>query len=328
VIRCGVSRRSRDVTLAAVRRALKESGRDPTYIFKVGDGYRFVANVRKISASGNDNIVEDLAESPVEPAQSAELTIPVSRLSRHTLHIVLSSCLYGMLYAIALILETAYQFDRYGRRALQVAPAVFLGMTACSVVALATDRKFTTEGKRGGVILSILLLLLSAATLFVALTLFLPSVPITESNRQAYPAQAAYLKDISYFVLLAFCFLTLPFHFVVSMQRDLLQGKQNEVLALLTGNKLVALSLGTVFVRPWMLGALLLVLAALSLALTSNLLDHLKLGAYTNLFIQLVYARALVYFALGLECVIWYAKALNQVALKARQNANDIRAKQ
>ena len=315
-----------NVTLAAVRRALAESGRNPTYIFKVGDGYRFVADVREIAAGTEGKVLNEGDLPFVEPSELTDLATPVAHGARHATHIGLSSCLYGMLYAIALILEIAYQFDRYGQAALRIAPAIFIWVAGCSIVSLEADRKLTMAGKRGGLALSLSGCLLGATAVFVMLTQFLPGVPITESSIQSYPAQAAYLKDMSYFLLLALCFLILPFHFVISMQREILQGKQDEVSALLMGNKLGALSLRAIFVRPWMLAVVLLAFAGFSLAMTAHLLDNLKQGPYTNLFTQLVYARALVYFALGLECLIWYAKALNELVLKAHRSGRDTRA--
>lgn len=312
-----------NVTLTAVRRALGEKGRNPTYIFKVGDGYRFVADIRVIPAGRDGRIVEEETAPPVEPTKPAGLT---ASTPHYTAQIVLSSCLYALLYVITLLLEIAYQFDRYGQQALQIAPAVFVWMTGSSIAALMADRKLTMEGKRGGMALSLSLFLIAAAALYAALTRFLPAVPITELNFQSYPAQAAYLKDTSYSVLLAVCFLILPFHFVVARQRDIIQGKEEEVLALLTGNKLVALQIRAIFVRPWMLAIVLLVFAGFSLVLTSHLLDNLRPSPYMNLFTQLIYARALVYFALGLECIIWYAKALNELALMAHRSGRGIQA--
>lgn len=313
-----------NVTLAAVRRALAESGRNPTYIFKVGDGYRFVANVREIAAGRDGEIIDKPGAPPIEPTKPAE---PTTSAPHYASHIVLSSCLYGLLYAITLLLEIAYQFDLYGQRALSITPFIFVCMAGCSALALAADRKLTMEGKRGGLALSFSLFLFAAAVLFAALTQFLPAVPITQLSFQSYPAQAAYLKDTSYSLLLAVCFLILPFHFVVARQRDVIEGKQNEVLALLTGDKLVALSMRAIFVRPWMLAAVLLVFAGFSLKLTSHLLDHLRPGPYMNLFTQLIYARLLVYFALGLICIIWYAKALNEIGLMAHRSGRDTRAR-
>lgn len=301
-----------NVTLNAVRRVLGESGRQPRYILKVPGGYRFVADVRETAAetSGRD------ARALGEEVSGQDARAPRSAPSRHLPHVLVSCSLYAALYAISVFLEVAYEFDRFDRMAWKAAPFILAWMTISSLAGLTVDRQLTSQGKAAGLVASVAIFFIAAALLFVVLTPFLPTVPITQSTLQSYPAQAAYLKDMSYFVVLAFCFLIVPFHFIVTVERDIERRQHAQVLGLLTGNKLSASPRGTIYPRFWALASLLVVLAAFSLAMTSRLLDHLKPGEYMNLFTQLVYLRGILYFGLGIECLIWYYRAIEEVKRK------------
>jgi hypothetical protein len=221
--------------------------------------------------------------------------------------------LYALLFPIALLLEVAYQWDHLGYTALRLTLPVFVWMLGASIVGLEFDKWLSFQGKRGGLLVSIFSFFAGAAILLGALSFFLPAIPITESTLQTYPAQAAYLKDMAYFLILAFFFMLLPFHFVVTAQRQIAMGKAPEILGLLIGNKRSLAPKGTVYPRLWALALLLIGFAAIAIALTAHLLDHLSYSAYMNLFTQLLYARGLVYFALGVECLIWYYVALEEL---------------
>ena len=108
-------------------------------------------------------------------------------------------------------------------------------------------------------------------------------------------------------------FLLVPFHFIVAMERDVREGKARSAFALLTGKRWGTAPQGAIYIRVWHLGLLLLAVAAISLALTANLFDNLKPGVYTNLFMQLVQWRQVLYFTLGMECLLWYYWSLNGI---------------
>jgi hypothetical protein len=216
------------------------------------------------------------------------------------------------MYAIAVLLEVAYQFDRFGRMALWVAPTVLVWMAVTSAGGLMIDRNWTSRNRMSGLGASVLTLLVAAALLFGALTLFLPSFPITESTLQAYPAQAAYLKDMSYFLVLGFVYMILPFHFIVSAERESLQGNHSQVAAKIE-DQIGKTAQRMPYWSFWALLVLLLVFLVMSVAMTARLLDNLKPGPYQNLFVQLVYLRALLFFGLGIECLVWYHDALSRI---------------
>lgn len=251
--------------------------------------------------------------APPSPGLAPFKSATGSLFGTHPWHIVVSCALYSLLYASALLLEVSYQFDRFGSKALKIAPFVFCGVFATSATALALDRKLTFQDKGSGFLVSILMFVISAAALFGALCFFLPSSPITESSLQTYPAQAAYLKDESYFLILALFFIIIPAHFIATMEREKETGNHRVVFDLLTGNRWIAAPKGALYPRFWALAGLLLLFLVMSVAMSARLLDNLKPGPYQNLFVQLVYLRGLLFFGLGVECLIWYYRALEEI---------------
>jgi DNA-binding winged helix-turn-helix (wHTH) protein len=293
------------VNLNAVRRALGESGRLPHYIVKTPGGYRFIADVREVrmETSGDETNTFGKGE---DPGDSSESKIN----HRHFGHICVASLLYAALYVTSLFLEVAYEFDRFSGMAWRVAPLVFAWMTVSSVAGLTAGRALTSRGRAHGLPTSVAIFLISAALLLLVLTYLLPASPITQSTLQSYPAQAAYLKDTAYFLVVAFGFLILPLHFIVTIERGIQVGDCDHVLRLLTGDKMGVSPTGTIYPRFWALVSVLVVLGAFSLVMTSRLLDHLKPSPFMNLFTQLVYLRGILYFGLGIECLVWYYRAL------------------
>lgn len=288
------------VTLHAVRQAIGDSAQRPRFIQKEPSGYRFRAEVRTI------------AELQPEPPRSRS----------HIAFVLFASAIYAALFAVALPLEVAYQFDNYGAAALKLAPLAFSWIMLGTSLALVMDRKLTLRDRYNGLIISVLVFLVTAGLLLAAVNPQLPAHPLTEATFRTYPARAAYLKDASLFLLLALIFLALPFHFVISMESEIESGRAARVLEFLIGQERASLPRGTIYPRFWILVCVLAGLALTSLITTAHLLDNLKAGTYMNLFVELVYLRGILYFGLGLICLAWYYLGLSSLK---RQCAGAIR---
>jgi hypothetical protein len=196
-------------------------------------------------------------------------------LGGHRLHALIACGLYAALYAVALLVEVAYQFDRYGRAAIWVAAAAFCWIFLTSLGGLAADWKLTLNGSNSGLLVSILVFWLAAIALFGGACLFLPSEPITLSRRQAYTAQAAYLKTIGYFLVLKMIFLLPAFHFVMAMQREMRDGRHRPALSLLNRDRQSVRPRGVIFPKVGILALILAVVIAISLFLHHNLMDNI-----------------------------------------------------
>jgi DNA-binding winged helix-turn-helix (wHTH) protein len=294
------------VTLHAVRQALGDSAQTPTFILREPSGYRFVAEVTV------RRFTESESQSP-------------GRSSNHLAFVLCASAIYAALYAAAIPLEVAYQFNRFGAVAQKIAPLAFAWIMIAAVASLFAGRKLALRGSLSGVFIPGFAFLIAAALLSAALTRFLPDFPITESVFQSYPARAAYLKDVSLFLLLAFIFLILPFHFISTTEREIGRGRCGLVLDIVEGKKPAAMLRGTIYPRVWALGVALAALGAVWLIATAHLLENLKPGSYMNLFVELVYLRGILYFGLGLICIAWYHRALTAVKRQCLARASAAR---
>src|ERR1017187_3661655 len=223
------------------------------------------------------------------------------------------SVLYSLQYAEAVILEVAYRFDAFGKKALAVAPVVFCWIFVTFVLALVCGWWRTSRSRSGGLVLSVSVTFVSAAIVQIALSPVLPSYATTQEGREPWSAQAAYLKNVVlYFLPLATVYILLPFHFVLAVQRELAAKRHGPVLALLTGERKAAAS-GAVYLRAGWLAVALFVVALLAVVMTQDLFDHLKPNPYKTLFMYLALGRTLLVFGIALLCVLWYSRALNEI---------------
>jgi hypothetical protein len=115
--------------------------------------------------------------------------------------------------------------------------------------------------------------------------------------------------------VLAGIFLIIPFHLVISLQREVLGGRDGSVLDLLNGRQQVIMPKGTVYLKVWWLGVLLIIATVLSPILIAHLFENLKPHLNMNLFMQLVLWRTLLYLLLAMECLLWYSLSLNRLKL-------------
>jgi len=182
-----------------LRRALDDTIKPHRYIVTIpGKGYCFVAEVveRKEKEERDSNGVlqmqghtenlgayQSLGDVATALGISSELELP---FGGHLWHALIACGLYAALYAVGLMGEIAYQFERYGRTGLLVALAAFCWILLTSLAGLVADWKLTQAGSRKGLAVSVTVFLLAAGMLFAGTCLFLPGEPITQMNWQAY----------------------------------------------------------------------------------------------------------------------------------------------
>lgn len=201
--------------------------------------------------------------------------------------------------------------------ALFLAVPVFVWMLFTSTLSLKIDERLTMKGKKGGLAVAVGSFVTATILLLVGLSFFLPTVPITESSIQPYPAQAAYLKDAGSFLILAFFFLLLPSHFVFALQHALVLDRREDIPGVLSEQVITAVARRTLYPRFWFLSLLLILFALIAIAGTAHLLDHLKPGPHMNLFVELLYLRGILYFGLGLFCLMEYYRIVRRFRSKA-----------
>lgn len=229
-------------------------------------------------------------------------------------HLGICVLLYASLYVIALFLEVSYRFYQFEDLVKSRSVFAFLWISATSVLALTVDWTLTTRDRKHGFVLAFGVALASALLLCWSLQNVLPSFPVTGHRLQAQTAQVAYLKNVFlYFFPLAVVLWLIPFHFVAAIRRELDRGNHRLVLEMLTGKPESVRPTNAPYLRVWWLSAGLFGAALVSLIMTNRLFDHLTEGPYMGLFMKLVLARVFVYFSLGLACLLWYHRALNEL---------------
>jgi DNA-binding winged helix-turn-helix (wHTH) protein len=330
-----------DQSIYVLRNALGDTKEPRRFIKSVPrKGFIFLKEVTR--ASGPAAVLTELEDSPPSGSRSgktgsptdAQITVVNGKSPRHgyLVHMIASSALHALLYAIALLLEVAYKPDAFTPTEIELAILIFFFVFAMSLASLRLEQKRTSEGKHGGLVLCSSLFVVTGLTVYGLLGFFLPNSAITEANFQTYPAHAAYLKDVTYYLALAFSFMIVPFHFVLSLKREIREGRQRSALNLLIGKRHGIAPDGAVFLRTRWLVVLLIIAAGASQLGMARLIENLKPSVNINLFTALMEARRLNYFALGIECLIWYYLALNVLkkecldALTSREEATVYRA--
>lgn len=280
----------------------------------------FVNDERSVEPSTQSHGPNEIAIQPEKSDQDSKLFSDQSKNTKafggHLLYVLACCAIYAGLFAVGLVAEIAYEFDRYGETSLVVALAIYLWVFVSSLIGFAVIYKFTRKGRSLGLLSSFLIFLASATLLFAGACLFLPSVHITQARFQTYTAQAAYLKTIIYFLLLMPFFMLAPFHFVVAVQKEMESNDRMRVLKMLTGGSLIVYPRGNFYIKPWMLLIMLSIMIATAFFLHSNLFNNLIPSTYMNLFSILIYVRLILYFSLGLTCLTWYYQALNDIKYK------------
>jgi hypothetical protein len=232
----------------------------------------------------------------------------------HRWHVLLSSGIYAAIFAVTMLVEVAYQFDVYGRQGVTGATLMWLWMVATSLAALTLDWRLVRAGDRRALPLAVGVFSLGVFGAIMISRGFLPDHPVTLlTTSQAAPAQAAYLKSILYGLILNVLFWLPPFHFVITLQRELAEGRHRMTLGLLTGDKLSVTPRGAFYPRLVALLVCFVLVIVVAFNLHHDLMGKLKPDPYFNLFSWLIYARLTCYFALGAEGVAWYARSLNEL---------------
>lgn len=129
--------------------------------------------------------------------------------------IAIAAISYGILNAIGLILECAYEFDKYRSNAGKMAISVFLINAGAVFSGFILTDKFLHKGYLSAFWAGFVFLLLAALLSCFSARFVLPNVPIAKARIQTQPAFTAFCKNVflyflplwSFFGLLIFCLI-------------------------------------------------------------------------------------------------------------------------
>lgn len=299
--------------ITLVRKVLGDKTKSPIFIeTQPGRGYRFVAPVdieERSKIKTTQSSEQTHAESGIK--FSARSWRNVRSISNHLPYIMCVSGIYGLLFWIALLLEVAYQFDRYGKAVLWASIPILLWTSGTSLLGLVWTEQLAKNGHRYSLAAGLLSFIGGTCLAYLVGSYFLPTEAITVAdNIRTQPAYAAYFKNaFIYFLPLGVFFILIPFHNVCARSNDM--GRSDKPVSIpIPPNVLVGIfGLAIVY----------------SLVSMFYLLDHLSPSPYHGLFTILLFLRFLIYFGLSLLCLLWYRWALGQIVdLRSRQRVSDV----
>ncbi len=318
-------------SVSLVRKALGDNAASPRYVATVSKlGYRFIAPVKGLTESPNgqpaiktelENNPSYLQEETRDPTSGLSLSSP---LRSHVWHLLAVSVLYALYYSVAFMLEVAYEFETYGVRALSITPLIFLWAMGTSFLGLGGGLRRTSRGSTSGILFSLSIFIGAGLILYLVLGLFLPNNAITQASFQTYPAHGAFLKSVYYVLPLVVIFVVLPSHLVAAKESALLNEKWRRGLDLPRNSRSADSVVGPLYLRTWWLAVVLLATFCIALLGTAHLVENLKASPNSSLFIQLAQWRFLLYFLLGLECILWYQKAQSRISCQLQGERDSI----
>jgi DNA-binding winged helix-turn-helix (wHTH) protein len=292
-------------TKGDVVKLIRRLGVEADFIESVkGEGYRLNAKVtiREISASAAR---ENLSANENEFAEQPPIKNKNRFFGEHAAFILPVSLFYGLLYWIAMLLEIAYQFDRFRAQTYQIGLPLVLWIGGTMFFGLRWTENSVRKGNRFAFFGGLAFLFAGTILACSAMWFFLPNEPVTAARFQSQPAFSAFLKNsLIYFLPLGVIFVLVPFHFVCVRKNAELSRAGGETFP----RKAV------INLRFTHLFGLWSAAAAYSIFSTFYLLDNLLPAEYHGLFAALLFVRFFVYFGLGLACLLWYKSTLNFAA--------------
>jgi hypothetical protein len=227
------------------------------------------------------------------------------------------SLAYAALCGIAIYGELAYGLDRYAATLLRITPvAVVAGGLTAPIPFWVAWRGVIRERKHA-LLEALFAHTIAAIALWLLLTRMLPSTAVVEAEFQTYTAQAAFLKSLLQYLMLLIPCAVLPFHFVLSAQRELRNGRHRSLLDLLSREPRSVSPPGTLYVSVPVLVVYVAGIAVWSLVGVAFLFNNLRPGPYMNLFIALVLARVTIWLGMAAGGVYWYTMRLQDLKRQA-----------
>ena len=130
-----------------------------------------------------------------------------------TMVVAVACVFYGLLAGVGVMLECAYQFDKYGWNAAKMIPTVILLSGGGMFAAFSLADKFLQASYILAVLIGLSFLLIAALLSCAAAYFVIPNIQIAKANFETQPAFAAFYKNIfvyflplyTVFVLLIYC---------------------------------------------------------------------------------------------------------------------------
>ena len=267
---------------------------------------------RAIELMQNDDVLAQAVLASNLPSVLGMSDALDDRLAGHSRFVSAWAIGYGLLFAVALVVEGAYRFDLFGQQTLYTAVPLALWCGASARLAAWTDWRRTIEKRTDGLFWSGGILLGAVLAMLPVLYLLFPNDPVVMARFETHPMHAAFNKFAAFIVPMALVFFAVPLHFVMSMQRELRSPRRLLARQYLETGRGVLPS-ATYYLAPWVLGLLFAAAFAHQTLGALYLFDNVLPGPYRGLFIDVVQIRVFLYVVLAAAGGLWYAHMLNEL---------------
>lgn len=250
---------------------------------------------------------------PVAPAEVAAAFGISARLNEpfggHFWMVLISCALYALLYVETLWTEIGLQVDHYARYALQGTPVIFILIFATTFALLRICHRRVVRGDDYSLTLGLCLLVVAGLGAYGLSWVLLPNMTINGTSK---PQETFFRNTAGFLALATFCLL-IPYHFVITMQRELGEGKHLASFRFLTRQN-DGMSPRKTFYLDLRLVFVLLTLLAFSIWWGNEIyFTSLPPGRNRNFFVTVVLLLWFCYHGLGAGWMIWYYRMLNEL---------------
>ena len=286
--------------------SVADSSREESTSSARSNGDVYVTVLARDPAGGPDSIRSDGS------AGTHSFGIP-SAWMHYGIHVITTSLLYALLFAIALFVEVAYDYERLGHIGWRLAPWIFGFIVTTMALSLWADLEATRRRKAYGLMISLPVIIISGIGLAVCVGPWLPVEAVTRASISTYTAQTAFTKSACYFIPLAILYVALPFHLIAALDAEAQSGRSASVARLLLSRRPGPAPRGAVHLKVWWLVVTLGLVGVFSAYGISHPSDNLEPDSNTNLFMWLYLARIVLYFLLAFTSLVWFHLSLNRI---------------
>ncbi len=250
---------------------------------------------------------------PVAPTEVATSFGMSARLGEsfggHWWMAVVSSALYALLYVDAYWGEIGMQLERYASYALRATPIAFLLIFTTTFFALRLCHRRVLRGDQYSLALSLCLLIGAGLTAYGLTWILLPYLPINGTGKP----QEAYFRWAAGFLSAGCCCLLIPYHFVLTMQRELSEGKHAMALRFLSGQKDAVLPRRAIYLNLRLVFVFLVIVGLSAWWALHNWFDMLPAGRDRTIIVIIELALWFHYHALAAGWLFWYHRMINEL---------------
>jgi len=222
---------------------------------------------------------------------------------------IVSCALYALLYVAGYWAEVGLQLERYAKYPLRATPVVFILIFTTTYFALKLCHQRVLRGDNYSLTLSLCLLLAAGLAVYGLTWVLLPILPVNGLGKP----QEAYFRWAAGFLCLGSLCLLVPYHFVLTMQHELGEGKHAMALRFLTGQKDAVLPHKAFYLNLRLVFVFLVVVGLSAWWALHIYFETIPHGKDRTILVTLELALWFHFHALAAGLLFWYHRMLNEL---------------